>query len=356
MTVGSAHGVAGRPAVEDRRASKATSLTDPQWEVALRLLASTDDVALLCHLHPDGDALGSMLALAIGLRDRGKRVVASWSDGVELPPTYRMLPGRDMLVPPAEFPTAPPLLITLDSSSRERLGDLEPTLAAAGAVLVVDHHAVGDGFGTHHLVDDGAAATAVVVEELLRRLAVPLTADIATCLYTGLTTDTGSFKYASTTPAVHQLAARLLATGIRHDVLSRQIWDSNPVGYLRLLGTVLNRAAMEPAAAGGLGVIWSWTTASDLDEHRLTMPEIEGFIDVIRTADTAEVAVVLKGDHDGTLKVSTRSKGRIDVGAACAALGGGGHRFAAGCTAKTGIAETMAALTALLAGAPHLPA
>lgn len=352
MTVRSAD---GRPFPRDRRASRATSLTDSQWEVAIDLLEAADDVALLCHLHPDGDALGSMLALGMGLRDRGKRVVASWSDGVQLPPTYRMLPGRDLLVRPRAFPAAPGLLVTLDSSSRERLGALDVALDRAAAVLVVDHHAVGDGFGTHHLVDDTAAATAVVVEELLRRLGVPLSQDIATCLYIGLTTDTGSFKYASTTPAVHQLAARLLGTGIRHDVISRQIWDSNPVGYLRLLGTVLTRAALERAAAGGLGAIWTWTTVADLDEHRLTMPEIEGFIDVIRTADTAEVAVVLKGDHDGTLKVSTRSKGRIDVGEVCAALGGGGHRFAAGFTSDADIAETMGALSKLLAEAPHLP-
>jgi bifunctional oligoribonuclease and PAP phosphatase NrnA len=331
-------------------------MAESQWQAALSLLRNAPGVALLCHLHPDGDALGSMLALGIGLRRCGKTVVACWSDGVELPPTYRMLPGRDILVPPSAFPAAPELLVTLDTSSRERLGDLEPVLDAAKAVLVIDHHAVGDGFGTHHLIDDGAAATAVVVEELLRRLGVALDAEIATCLYTGLTTDTGSFKYASTTPAVHELAARLLATGIRHDALARQIWDTNPFSYLRLLGTALSRAAIDPTAAGGLGLVWTWTSRDELDTYGLTMPEIEGFIDLLRTADGAEVAVVCKGDADGTVKASMRSKGRIDVSEICARLGGGGHRFAAGFTSDLGVGGTIFAVRSLLAEARHLPA
>lgn len=342
----------GRP----RRASTATILTEAEWDAAIRLLRGAGRIALLCHLHPDGDALGSMLALGIGLRHLGADVVACWSEGVELPPTYRMLPGRELLVPPSAFPRAPELLVTLDTSSPERLGDLEPVLDAARDVLVIDHHAVGDGFGTERLIDGSAAATAVVVEELLRRLGVPLDAEIATCLYTGLTTDTGSFKYASTTPAVHELAARLLNTGIRHDVLARQIWDTNPFGYLRLLGAALNRAAIEPEAAGGLGMVWTWTSRDELDSYGLTMPEIEGFIDVLRTADGAEVAAVCKGDSDGTVKVSLRSKGRIDVSEICAALGGGGHRFAAGFTSELGVGDTMRTLCRLLAEAPHLPA
>lgn len=342
----------GRP----RRASAATMLAEEQWGSAVDLLRGSRRVALLCHLHPDGDALGSMLALGIGLRRLGKEVAGCWSDGVDLPPTYRMLPGREILVPPAKFPPAPALLVTLDTSSPARLGELAQVLGAAGRVLVIDHHAVGNGFGTDHLIDDTAAATAVVVEELLRRLGVSLDAEIATCLYTGLTTDTGSFKYASTTPAVHELAARLLATGIRHDVLARQIWDTNPFSYLRLLGSALNRAAIDPAAAGGLGLVWTWTSRDELDAYGLTMPEIEGFIDVLRTADGAEVAVVCKGDSDATVKVSMRSKGRIDVSEICAQLGGGGHRFAAGFTSEVGVGATMGILGRLLAAAPHLPA
>lgn len=335
----------GRPAV---------SIEEPVWARVLALLDGADEVALACHLNPDGDALGSMLGLGLALRARGVRAVASFGGG-DVPPTYRMLPGLELVVAPENFPPAPAVLVTLDTSSRERLGDLEPVVDKADEVLIIDHHIRGDDFGTVALVDPRAAATAAVVEELVRRLGVPLTPDIATCLYTGLTTDTGSFKYASTTPAVHQLAARLLATGIRHDVISRRIWDTNPVGYLRVLGRALERVQVETDAVGGLGLVWTETTVEDLRETGLLLAEIEGIIDVVRTVDTAEVAVVCKGDVDGTLKVSTRSKGRIDVGAVCEALGGGGHRFAAGLTSYAEVDATIGRIRDALATAPHLP-
>lgn len=338
------------------RSGRPTSaIPDAGWTSAVGLLRAAGSVVLVCHVNPDGDAVGSMLGLGLALRAAGIPAVASFGGGPELPPTYRLLPGQDLIRHPADLPPAPAVLVTLDTNSPERLGELEPLLDSAGAVLVLDHHAQGDGFGSHHLVDREAAATAVLAEELVTRLGVPLDRDIAACLYTGLTTDTGSFKYASTTAATHELAARLLATGLRHDRIARLIWDTSPFGYVRLLGLALTRAVLEPDAVGGLGLVWTTTTADELAEHGLTMPEIEGIIDVVRTADTAEVAVVLKGDLDGTVKVSTRSKGRIDVGAICVRQGGGGHRFAAGFTSYDDPLATMATVRSALAEAPHLP-
>lgn len=336
------------------RFGAAVSIAEATWAAAIQALEGAEDVVLACHLNPDGDAVGSMLGLGLALSARWPRIVASFSGGVELPPAYRMLPGQHLLAPPGELPAAPDVLVTLDTSSRERLGEIDALVDKAGEVIVVDHHARGDDFGSICLIDQTAAATAAVVEELLRRLRQPFGTDVATCLYAGLTTDTGSFRYAATTPAVHELAARLLATGIRHDEIARRVWDTSPVGYLRLLAAALTRMRLEPADAGGLGLVWTSTSRAELVLHGLTMPEVEGVIDVIRTADTAEVAVVCKGDVDGTIKVSIRSKGRVDVGAVCARLGGGGHRFAAGYTSYDDVLPTMDRLRALLARAPHL--
>lgn len=338
------------------RGQPAARLPESTWRAAVQALSGASEITLACHVNPDGDALGSMLALALALDGLGKRVAASWSGAPIVPPTYASLPGRALTREPAALPRAPELFVTLDTSSRERLGELEALVDAAGTVLVIDHHARGDGFGTIRLVDPAAAATAVVVEELVARLGAPLTRDVAACLYTGLTTDTGSFKYPATTPAVHELAARLLATGIRHDLISREIWDTNPLGYLRLLGEALCRMRSEPDAVGGLGLVWTVTTADDLRRYALTLPEIEGIIDVIRTADVAEVAVIVKSDRDGSRQVSMRTKGRLDVGAVCAQLGGGGHRFAAGFTSYDDVDTTMRQVRAALADAPHLPA
>ena len=330
---------------------------ESDWTEAVRLLSSSDEVALVCHVGPDGDALGSMLALGLALRARGCAVQASWgSQPFEVPAAYAGLPGLDLLVPAERIPAAPRLLVTFDTASTDRLGSLADRVAAATEVIVVDHHVTNTRFGTVNLVDETAAATAVVVVDLLDRMGLELTAQIAAPIYTGLVTDTGSFRYAATTPRVHELAARLLATGIRHDVISRQIWDTAPFAYVRLLGAVCSRACLEPTEVGGLGLVWTTVCGDDLQRSGLGLSDIEGVIDVVRTAQEAEVAAVLKTDPaDGLLKVSTRSKGRVDVGAACAALGGGGHRFAAGFTSHRDVAGTLDQLRQVLAAAPHLP-
>jgi len=332
------------------------SCRELDWQRATSLLRSSDEVVLVCHVAPDGDALGSMLALGAALRSRGTRVVASWgSEPFEVPANYGFLPALDLLVPAQEVPAAPEVLVTLDSGSVDRLGTLADRVDTAAQVLVVDHHTSNTSYGSVHLVDRGAAATAVLVAELLDRLGVPLTAEVAAPLYTGLVTDTGSFKHASTSPQVHELAARLLATGIRHDLINRAIWDTQPFGYVRLLGEVCARARLEADAAGGLGMVWTDVGADDLERHGLGLSDVEGVIDVLRTAVEAEVAAVVKCDPaDGLWKVSIRSKGSIDVGAVCTGLGGGGHRFAAGYTSPADLPSTVAALRAALADACHL--
>ena len=142
---------------------------------------------------------------------------------------------------------------------------------------------------------------------------------------------------------MHGLAARLLATGIDHDAIARAIWDTNRFGYLKLLGEVLERATLEP------GLVWSWVSADDLLRHGVLMEEVEGAIDVLRTAVEAEVAVICKQDPEGRYAVSMRSKGGADVGAVAVALGGGGHRFAAGFTSRDDVPATIAKVRAALA-------
>ena len=331
---------------------------EADWDDAVRVLTSCEEATLVCHVGPDGDALGSMLALGLALRSRGVTVRASWgSQPFEVPTAYASLPGLDLLVEADEIPAAPALLVTFDTGSADRLGVLADRVEKAQDVLVIDHHVTNTRYGTLNLIDERAAATAVVVMELLDRMACPLTAEIAAPIYTGLVTDTGSFKYAATTPQVHELAARLLATGIRHDVISRDIWDTAPFSYVQLLGAVCSRAVLERKAVGGLGMVWSTVTGGDLKMYGLALSDVEGVIDVLRLSREAEVAAVLKTDpEDGLIKVSTRSKGRIDVGAVCSSLGGGGHRFAAGFTSLDSCEQTIERFRAALAGAPHLPA
>jgi bifunctional oligoribonuclease and PAP phosphatase NrnA len=327
----------------------AAAITADEWDRAVASIEEAETLCLACHVCPDGDALGSMLAFAQALRTLGKPFTASFGDAFVVPRILRFLPGLDLLTDPVDYPAEPDVMVTFDAASRDRLGTLAANARKAREVIVLDHHSSNTRFGTTHLVDPAAAATAAVAERLIDRLGVPLTHDIALDLYVGLVTDTGSFKYAATTPEVHALAGRLLATGIRPELVAREVWDTAPFGYLPVLSAALGRARLEPEVAGGLGMVWTTVTRADRAADDLPYDLLEGVIDVVRRTDEAEVAVVFKEDDEGAWQVSTRSKGRVDVGMACVALGGGGHPTAAGFTLHGEVAHAVQRLRELLA-------
>jgi len=328
------------------------AIAEPDWAAAmaaLRDLPAAPEILLVCHLNPDGDALGSMLGCGLGLARAGLPARATFPAPFELTPPFDQLPGVELLVDPTEAAPAPDLLICFDAASASRLGELADRLDTAGTSIVVDHHASNTRFGTLHLIDPGAAATSVVVAELLRRLGVPLDERIAECLYVALSTDTGSFKFDLTTPAVHELAARLLATGLRPAEISRRLFDNRPFGAMKLYGDVLARATLEPAAAAGRGLVWSFATLADLARHGQHRHVLEGLIDAVRVAEEADVACVLKQAADDEWTVSLRSKGGVDVAAVAVGLGGGGHRLAAGFTGRGALDEVIAVIRTALA-------
>ncbi|GAB3678724.1 bifunctional oligoribonuclease/PAP phosphatase NrnA [Actinocorallia lasiicapitis] len=316
------------------------------WGKAVRAIETAGELCLACHISPDGDALGSMLAFAQGLRQLGRNCTVSFGEPYGVPAMLAFLPGLEMLSEPSRFPAAPKVMITFDAARPDRLGGLAASAGRARELIVLDHHVSNPGFGTIDLVDHEAAATAVVVDELLVRLGVPLSKDIATCLYAGLASDTGSFKYATSTPAVHALAGRLIEAGAKPDEVSHELWDRASFGLLKVLGAALERAVLDEPAAGGLGMVW--TSVSRADRLGVGYDRLEGVIDVLRRADEAEVAVVAKENDEGRWYVSTRSKGAVDVGRACEALGGGGHRLAAAFTADGDVRAAIARLKDLL--------
>jgi phosphoesterase RecJ-like protein len=305
----------------------AGEVSDGDWSAAVEAVRgltpgdSGDEVQLICHVNPDGDALGSMLGFGLGLRQLGfTRLRATFAGPFELPEPYQSLPGRELLVPEAEAFREPALVMTFDVAAESRLGGLVGLLAAP-RVVVLDHHASNTRFGRINLVDPGAAATSVVAEGLLSRLGVTLDRDIAECLYVALATDTGSFKFEMTTPAVHGLAE-----------ISRRIFDTRPFGAMKLVGEVLGRAALDPTAAGGRGMVWTYATLADLERHGQRPYVLDTLIDPVRSVAEADVAVVVKELAAGEWAVSLRSKGAVDVSRVAVAFGGGGHRLAAGFT------------------------
>jgi bifunctional oligoribonuclease and PAP phosphatase NrnA len=325
-------------------------IAEEDWERATALLASARSVALACHVDPDGDALGSMLAMRHQLAQRGVEVCASYgaagsrTQPFTIPPQYTFLPGLPELTRPEDFPAAPELLIAFDCASLERLGSLRPSAEAAGTVLVLDHHASGAAFGDVRLVDAEAPATAVVVAGLLDRLGYELDRDTAICLYVGLVTDTGRFAYSSTTAATMELGARLIAFDIDHAAINRRVWETHSFGYLKVLSRALDRARLVASA----GLIWTVVTQEDLDDLGISLAETEGLIDHLRSVDAAECALVLKEQPGGEWKSSMRSKGRVDVGLLAEQMGGGGHALASGFTAAEDLDVVVDAVVMLL--------
>ncbi|SEO89021.1 DHH family phosphoesterase [Trujillonella endophytica] len=311
-------------------------------DVLAEAAASCSTVVLSAHIQPDADALGATLALAEGLRRRGARVVATFPEPFVLPASLAWLPGAAGLVPSSQVPAAPEVFVSLDAASPGRLGELAPLLESAGTSVVVDHHASNPGFGDIRVVDPGAPATVTLVADLLDGLGVPLDPTLATCLYAGLAADTGSFRFGNTRPDTHRLAARLLETGIDHAAISRRLFDTAPFGWLRLLSSVTGRAQLEPEV--GAGLVWSWSTTAEAGEHGLPGEQLEALVDVVRATEDADVACILKGQDDGTWSVSLRSRGGTDLSRIAAALGGGGHRAAAGFTSHADREGTIAAV------------
>ncbi|MGK5115550.1 MULTISPECIES: DHH family phosphoesterase [unclassified Geodermatophilus] len=307
-----------------------TELTDRAAAVLAEAAASSATVVLSGHVQPDADALGSTLALAEGLRRRGARVLATFPEPFVLPASLAWLPGAEGLVPSSDVPGSPDVFVSLDAASPGRLGELAVLLERAGTSVVVDHHASNPGFGDVRVVDPAAPATVALVADLLDGLGVSLDERLATCLYAGLAADTGSFRFGNTRPDTHGLAARLLATGIDHAAISQRLFDTAPFGWLGLLSVVAGRAVLEPDV--GAGLVWTWSSTAEAAEHGLPGEQLEALVDVVRSTQEADVACVLKGQDDGSWSVSLRSRGATDVARVAVALGGGGHRAAAGFT------------------------
>ena len=305
--------------------------TSADWSILVDRLCSANEVVCVAHVSPDGDALGSAMAAGLALRALGVESFVSFDeDPFMLPGSLAWLPGQEILRSPAELPSAPDVVVSFDASDLARLGALGGLGEQAAFFCAVDHHRSYTGFGDVSIVDVTAPATAVLALELVDRLGVELTRDIAECIYTGLTTDTGSFRFAGTSADTHRLAARLHEAGIAHDEIARAVFDTAPFAAVQLLGKAIGNAMLLPQAAGGLGIAWTHISKADRRALGLSLDAAEPVIDTIRATSEAEVAIVFKEGDDGVWRVSSRSKGRVDVGLVCSQFGGGGHRFAAG--------------------------
>jgi phosphoesterase RecJ-like protein len=309
---------------------------------AAEAIAGAGHITAVGHVNPDGDALGSSLALALSARRTGLPAVASFGGDFVVPDVFRFL-DLAPLVPPAELPDPPDVMVVFDVASPDRLGGLATAAAAARLVVVVDHHASNSGFGDVQVIDPEAGASAQLAYHLIRELGWPIDRAVGDALLTGIVTDTGRFQYSATDPDIHRVAADLLEAGVRPEVLGQHLFESVPYGYLQVSSRVLGRSRLEPDA----GLVWSVALEADLEAAGVGWEDCDGLIDDLRIVREAEVAALLK-EVAGGYKVSLRSRGGVDVGSIAAANGGGGHHNAAGFTAAGRPDEVIARVRSAL--------
>lgn len=288
-------------------------------------LRSATRIAILSHVLPDGDCIGSMLALGRALELLGKQVVLVNSDTV--PEYLAFLPRSEQIVLPAAVKNWPSLVVCVDCSDPGRLGEELAELVAHKRVINIDHHVSNTRFGLINHVDCNAAATGQMVAAIIEVLGIPWDMELATLIYTALVTDTGSFQYSNTSVEVHGLAAKLIGTGIDVPSINQKIYETKSLAAIKLLGSAL--CNLEVSSDGKLA--WIVITQSALQQSGAKDEHTEGIINFTRSINTVEVGMLFREIAPGQVKVGFRSKQSVDVNRLAGVFGGGGHYRASGC-------------------------
>ncbi|MCL6634925.1 MAG: bifunctional oligoribonuclease/PAP phosphatase NrnA [Peptococcaceae bacterium] len=304
---------------------------------------------LICgHVTPDGDSLGSVLALGLTMEMLGKKVTMAGPDPV--PALYGFLPAAERFLAGAPPEGNYDTLVVLDCSVPERLGrGYQDLLTREMVVVNIDHHAGFRSFGTYRYIDPLAAATGEILFDLFKLMRLDISPDAAVCLYTAIITDTGSFQYDNTTPGTHRRVAELIELGVPAAEVNTRIYEEKPREVLLLLGAALNTMSMSPCGK----VCWMTVSRAMLGNTGAADEHTEGLVNYARSVRGVEVALLFRELEDGKYKVSFRSKGAVDVNRLAALFGGGGHRRAAGSIMHGDLAqirEEVVAAAVLAAG------
>ena len=301
-------------------------------EPIVELIKDATHVVLATHVHPDGDALGSLFALGDILEAEGKQIFRYLEEPVShlydfLPDCGRAEIGLDMLegfvsqADPGKL-----VAVSLDCGDRDRLGKAQQELLSISPFIVIDHHHGHREFGDHIWLESDRSSTGEMVYELALALGTKISTEVAFCLYVAISTDTGSFRYENTSPRTLRIAADLLEAGVRPDEVADKVYDNFSLERLRLMEMVL--ATLEIYAGGQIGMIR--VTAEMFSKSGAASGDVEGFVNYPWALRSVRVAVFLKETKKGMISVSMRAKGTCDVAAIAADFGGGGHRNAAG--------------------------
>ncbi len=301
-----------------------------------RMIAESERILFFMHVQPDGDSIGSSLAMVRALRQQGKEAVMVGVDPI--PRIYHFLPGWDTLFTPWEQVTGEwDLACFLDCGDLQRVGAALPLVKACKRTLNIDHHSTNTGYGEYNYMDFSAAAVGELAYRLLREMELPIDTETALCLYTSLVTDTGGFRYDSTGPSTHRVAAELLELGAKPYEVASAIWENEAPSRLALLARALQTLRLEN---GGTVALMHVTRAMLADAGAVD-EDAEGIVNYARSVSGVEVGILMKEAADGRIRVNLRSRRIADVGAVALRFGGGGHARAAGCTMFVSMEEAI---------------
>ena len=306
------------------------------YDELITLLQSKQHIGIISHYRPDGDAIGSTLALGLALRNMGKDVTLWNEDGV--PARYAFLEGSELIQPvPESVPAELELLICVDTGDFKRVGDRAAALFAGFPCMAnIDHHGTNSCYGHVNVVAGGASACGAVLFRILHAMGAPLTRPIAAALYVAINTDTGSFQYGSTTPEDMRAVAELMEQGIDHADINRRVYQEKPLSELRVTAEVIGNMVVE--AEGQLSH-YSMTTAVK-ERMGLGLEDTKDLVDIIRVVSGVRVSIIFEELGDGRIRMSLRSKDpAVSVADIATQFGGGGHAMAAGIRMRGELAE-----------------
>ncbi|MFH1860425.1 MAG: bifunctional oligoribonuclease/PAP phosphatase NrnA [bacterium] len=278
------------------------------------------------HVRPDGDSIGTQLALGIMLNEMGKKVTILNEDPI--PKSYSFLPHSDWIKSSLNNDSQFDVAIILDCSEWERVGRIAPIAQKADVIVNIDHHVDGIGLGKYNYIDPSAAAVAEQAYRLLKHMKKPLTYELALCLYTGIMTDTGSFKHGNTTVNSHHIVSEFLKAGVKPDFVYRMLYERNSSSSLVLQGMLLSSMQMSNDGC----VAWTSITQEILKKVGYIVEfEPESVLGMIRSIEGVNVVLLFRDLGEDKIKVNFRSKNGVDVWQIARNFDGGGHKQAAGC-------------------------
>ncbi len=285
------------------------------------------------HQNPEGDAIGSVLALGLALKSLGKDALILTQDPV--PEVLAFLPGAGEIVHQAPVNRGFDIALAVDCGDRPRLGEEFSKVQGIGKIINIDHHVSNGFFGDLNLIDPNSSSAAEIIYDLIQALPAPFTREVAENIYTGLLTDTGSFHYSNTSPKTFSVARACLLAGVDPWEVSQKIYDTQPLPRLRLLPRVLDTLELLENGRVSSMVV----TQQMLEETVATVAMTEDFINFARSVQGVEVALLFREVTPRKYRVSMRSRGGVDVARIAGQFQGGGHPAASGCTVEGSLSE-----------------